>query len=196
MTSWNPKDGKVLPEAMRKILCVWGDAPYSRVIKLQLPGPEGKGQTCICSAVESRRRIPPSHGNHWTGRYPMANRGGSIPYESGNELNFFRLIDSYDEVEEVWSQAPTIACFCDCGERHIYTVDAGVRCRSEAEVPVELKALGFEEITLVEIKPENEVTPRVLLKLQLLAKYTGLKTVLITDVQLQQLIKGRVHRAH
>ena len=114
-------------------------------------------------------------------------RGGSILFESRLEEQALAMLDMFPELLMVTSQPLTVRY--QAGPAKIqYTVDLLVELK---KVPPELAALGFDEITFVEVKPDGLVDNAVRFKAAMLEIYTGISTVILTESQiLASMVKG------
>lgn len=149
------------------------------------------GDTWICNFEPLARKIRPAAGGNTTGRYPMGPaRGGSIPFESRDEEWFLTLMDRFPELVSVTAQPLTVTCHL--GNRRLwYTADYLVEL---TEVPPELRKLGFDVVTFVEVKPDSKVDETVRFKAAMLETYAGITTVIVTESQiLAALDKGVSH---
>lgn len=96
-----------------------------------------------------RRVIPPSRSTHVRGWHPVRPGHGAIPFESLLESKLISRLAIYAELIRIRSQPVTIE-YRNGGRLTRYTPDFRIELES---VPQELKALGFEKETFVEVKP-------------------------------------------
>lgn len=141
-----------------------------------------------------RRVIPPSRSTHVRGWHPVRPGHAAVPFESRLESKLISRLASYPELVRIRSQPVTIEY--RHGERLTkYTPDFLVELES---VPEELKALGFEEETFVEVKPlVRSLKVEHVLSRQFLALRAALtrRITLITDWDMSLALREVPHAA-
>ena len=175
--------------AMRKATCFLIDRPSGVIEEVSIISDQ---------VLDITRKIKPSHGSNFTGRFPIRyeqeGRTESIPYESGLERKFLEWIQNTGAVKKVSAQPFKVTGYIR-GIRREYTPDFRIDL---FVVPHDLVGRGFGATTIVEVKPASQAFDRdVLLKLCLLRLATDLPVALITEqtmsMPLQRLEANHVH---
>lgn len=134
----------------------------------------------IEGVVPDYRRIPLSRSTHMRGWHPVREGHPAIPFESYLECRVISALARYPQLVCIKAQPVTIL-YRHSGRAHRYTPDFLVQL---SEVPVGLKALGFEALTYVEVKPQRraiEAEETLHRQFSVIRQATGHAIALITD---------------
>ncbi|QWP77219.1 hypothetical protein J5226_02095 [Lysobacter sp. K5869] len=134
----------------------------------------------IEGVVPDYRRIPLSRSTHMRGWYPVREGHPAVAFESRLECRVISVLARYPQTVLIKSQPVTIFYRHD-GRAHRYTPDLLVQL---SEVPLALKALGFEALTFVEVKPQRraiEAEGTLRRQFNVVRQATGHAVALVTD---------------
>jgi hypothetical protein len=130
------------------------------------------------------RKIRPSHRGTLTGKVPLRAGKGMVPFESGLERDTLLWLRDEPGLTSIKAQPFTVKGWID-GLYAWYTPDLLV---TFAPVPKMVAMLGFQERTIVEVKPASLADDQdVLLKLCLARRATGIAVVLVSDFNLAEM---------
>jgi hypothetical protein len=118
---------------------------------------------------------------------------GSVEYESGLERDFLLWIGGNSRLTDVASQPFTVGGWIG-GSYRRYTPDYLVVM---SRAPPELRSLGFESRTVVEVKPAAFAKDvEVQQKLCLVRAVTGLPVVVVTERDINMPLSVEVNHVH
>lgn len=149
----------------------------------------------IHDVLHDFRRVPISFGHHVRGFHPGNCGSGSIPFESLLENRFIAAVVALAPAICINSQPVTIR-YSHSGRRRRYTPDFKVTLET---VPHALELLGFERETFVEVKPLRtalKAEGRLSDKFAAVGCATGARIVLVTDVDVEALVREARHVQH
>ncbi|MFK3648012.1 hypothetical protein ACI2IY_06180 [Lysobacter enzymogenes] len=134
----------------------------------------------IEGVVPDYRRIPLSRSTHMRGWHPVREGHPAVAFESYLERRVITVLARYPQLVLIKSQPATIF-YRHNGRAYRYTPDFLVQL---SEVPIGLKALGFETQTYVEVKPQRraiEAEDALRRQFSVVRQATGHAVALITD---------------
>lgn len=134
----------------------------------------------------STRKIPLSYSKHVTGRYSAGPGHPPVPFESLLEREVIVALLGLPWTEQVLGQPLTVSYSVSRTQR-TYTPDILVRLRY---VPPALSALGWENSTLIEVKPSavrDRCASRIRFKLRVAELATRLPGICVAEEDIQLL---------